>query len=329
MAHKVSLLVYPDFELLDTTGPSSVFGAANMMLLKAGLAEFYSVEMLSTSGGPVRSSSGVSLHTEALADTPTEGVDTLLVAGALADPMLAILEDPLLRSWVPRCAGAAGRFGSICSGAFILAGLGLVDGKRVATHWDACAPLAAHFPAVTVDPESIFVEDGKVWTSAGVTAGIDMALALVARDLDASIAARVAQWLVLYARRPGYQSQFSPILRAQAKADNPFVELIDWLHANLHRQLDVPSLAERAGLSERTFHRKFQAVTGEPPAHFIESLRLDAARLLLTRGLSLKEVAARVGLSPSSRLGAAFERRFGVSPRLFREMHAVEGRPCA
>ena len=326
MAHRVALLVYPAFELLDASGPASVFGAANLMLRKSGMPAFYTVESISPRGGPVVSSSGVAIQTRALPKMASIKVNTLLIAGAAeAAPLQAALAEPALQRWVPRCARTAERFGSICAGAFILAGLGLVDGKRVATHWDACSPLAERYPSLTVDPESIYVEDGKVWTSAGVTAGIDMALAMVVRDLDASIAARVAQWLVLYARRPGYQSQSSPILRAQAKADSPFAELIDWLHVNLHRPLDVPSLAAQAGLSKRSFHRKFLAVTGESPARFIETVRLDTARMLLSRGLSLKEIGARVGLSSGTRLTAAFERRFGVTPRLFRE-NALHGR---
>jgi transcriptional regulator GlxA family with amidase domain len=199
---------------------------------------------------------------------------------------------------------------------------GLLDGRRVATHWDSCKPLAKTFPKVSVDPEALYVVDGKLWTSAGVTTGIDMALAMITRDLDASVAGEVAKRLVLYARRPGYQSQFSPVLKAQVKGDSPFVDLIGWMQSNLDAPLDVPSLAARAGLSERTFHRKFVAATGETPARFVEIARLDAARMLLSRGLSLKSVAAQVGLFPPARLAEAFERRFGVAPRLFRDMHA-------
>ncbi len=323
MTNRVALLVYPDFELLDATGPASVFGAANIMLGRSGCAEYYAVDMISPRGGSVMSSCGVTVLTRALSETRIGDVDTLLVMGALEDPIMAVLGEPALQSWLPRCAQAARRFGSICAGAYILAALGLVNGRRVATHWEASAALAEHYPVVSVDPESIYLEDGNLWTSAGVTTGIDMALAMVASDLDASTAARVAQWLVLYARRPGHQSQFSPILRAQSKADNPFAELIEWLPANLHEPLDVRSLAERAGLSQRTFYRRFQAVTGEPPARYIESLRLDAARLLLMRGVSLKVIAVKVGLFPSVRLTTAFQRRFGVTPRLFREMHAI------
>jgi transcriptional regulator GlxA family with amidase domain len=155
-----------------------------------------------------------------------------------------------------------------------------------------------------------------------VTTGIDMALAMITRDLGAAITGKVAKRLVLYARRPGYQSQFSPLLQAQVKADSPFADLIGWIHTNLDASLDVPALAARIGLTERTFHRKFVAATGETPARFVETARLDAARMLLSRGLPLKSVAARVGLFPAARLSEAFERRFGVSPRLFGAMHA-------
>jgi transcriptional regulator GlxA family with amidase domain len=321
MPHQVALLVYPGFELLDASGPASVFAQANRALSEGGERAFYAVEMISPDGGRVASSSGVALHTRALSRMPPAKVDTLLIAGAEAESLRAVIAVPAVGRWVPRCSAAAARFGSVCAGTFILAALGLLHGKRVATHWAACAPLAERYPSVTVDPDSVYVVDGKVWTSAGVTTGIDMALAMVHRDLDAHIACHVAKRLVLYARRPGYQSQFSPLLRAQVKADSPFAELISWLQDHLDRPLDVPSLAARACLSERTFYRKFLAATGESPARFIETLRLDAARMLLSQELSLKEIAARVGLSPTARLSEAFERRFGVTPRLFREMH--------
>jgi transcriptional regulator GlxA family with amidase domain len=327
MPHHVAILVYPGFELLDASGPASVFSGANRALRVAGKRPFYTVETISPRGGSVVSSSGVALQTRKLADVKPTAVDTLLIAGAEEESVKPMMDEPLLRRWVPRCAATAQRFGSICAGAFILGSLGLLDGRRAATHWDACKPLAEYFPAIQVDADSIYVTDGKIWTSAGVTTGIDMALAMVSRDLDSAIAGAVAKRLVLYARRPGHQSQFSAILHAQAMADSPFAEVIDWLQTNLSAPLDVPSLAVRAGLSERTFHRKFVAATGETPARFIETIRLDAARLLLSQGLPLKSIAARTGLAPTARLTAAFERRFGVSPRLFREMHAMQNGP--
>ena len=323
MPHTVTLLVYPGFELLDVSGPSSVFGQANLELIRTGRKSFYTVETVSTGGGLVRSSSGVEVHTRALERMRPARVGTLLITGAEKDSVVAMLNNPVLHRWVPRCARAAERFGSVCSGTFILAAVGLLDGRRVTSHWDACEPLAQAFPSLTVDPDSLYVVDGNVWTSAGVATGIDMALALVSTDLGAAIASAVAQRLVLYVRRPGYQSQFSPLLRAQVSADSPFKELIDWLHTNLARPLDVPRLAERAGLSERSFHRHFVATTGQTPARFIETLRLDAARMLLAQGLSLKAIAAQVGLAPTTRLSEAFRRRFGMTPQLFREVHGA------
>ncbi|MFE0018584.1 GlxA family transcriptional regulator [Mesorhizobium sp. NPDC059054] len=319
--HRITFLVYPGFELLDTSGPVSVFNSANRALGLRDKPPFYAIDLVSAAGGQVTSSSGIAVHTQTLEERAHDAVDTFLIAGAESEHLLPVLADPALSAWVPEMAGKAQRFGSVCSGVIVLAKLGLVDGRRVATHWDACAPLAAGFPSVTVDPESLYVTDGQLWTSAGVTTGIDMALAMVAHDLSADIAGEVAQRLVLYARRPGYQSQFSPLLRAQVNADSPFAELIAWILANLDSPLDIPALADRTGFSERTFHRKFVAATGETPARFIETARLDAARLLICRGLSLKSVAAEVGLMPATRFSKAFERRFGVSPRLFREMH--------
>lgn len=323
MLHKVTLVVYPGFEVLDASGPASVFADANRALGEAGKPPFYAVEMISPEGGLVASSSGVALQTRALSRVPPAKVDTLLIVGADAQSLRAVIAELAVRRWVPRCARAAARFGSVCSGTFVLAALGLLDGKRVATHWGACAQLAEMFPSLIVDPETLYVVDGKVWTSAGVTTGIDMALAMVSRDVGAAIASSVAKRLVLYAHRPGYQSQFSPLLRAQVKADSPFAELVDWLRANLDLPLDVPNLAARASLSERSFYRKFLVATGESPARFIETVRLDAARMLLSQQLSLKAIAARVGLSPTPRLTKAFERRFGVTPGLFRA-HSAE-----
>jgi transcriptional regulator GlxA family with amidase domain len=248
--------------------------------------------------------------------------DTLLVAGG-SRGLKAVMAREDVRRWLRRVAPRTRRFGSVCTGAFVLAAAGLLDGRRVATHWASCQRLADKFPALTVDADALYVVDGKVWTSAGVTTGIDMALALVEADLGAATANLIARHFVLYARRPGYQSQFSPLLQAQSEADVPFARLIDWMQAHLDEPFDVPTLAARAGLSERSFYRKFVEATGKTPAHFVEGLRLDAARTLLARGLPLKTIAGRVGLRSSARLGQAFERRFGMAPSLFREMHAA------
>ena len=310
--HRLFLLAYEGCQLLDVSGPASVFGAAN----EASGCKVYDLRIVSPDGGPILSNCGVALQTRRIGGKP----DTLLVAGGSRGLKAAMARNDL-RRWLCRVTPETKRFGSVCTGAFVLAAAGLLDGKRVATHWASCDRLARRFPALTVDAESLYVVDGKVWTSAGVTTGIDMALALVEADLGAAMANLIARHFVLYARRPGYQSQFSPLLQAQTAAEAPFAALIEWMQQNLDQPLDVPALAERAGLSERSFYRKFTEATGKTPAHFVESLRLEAARTLLTRDLPLKTIAGKVGLSSSARLGQAFERRFGMAPSLFREMH--------
>jgi transcriptional regulator GlxA family with amidase domain len=311
----VAILVYPGFELMDASGPVSVFSTANFILDQQEKDPAYEISIVSGAGGTVRSSSGVSVDTRPLSKMPPRTLHTFLVAGAEADPLREVLKDPIVRERAPRWALKSSRYGSICSGTFLLAELGLIDGHRVASHWAACRLLAAGYPKVRVD------EDGNIWTSAGVTTGIDMALAMVANDTCMAVANDVAKRLVLYVRRPGNQSQFSPLLRAQRTAEHPFGDLMDWVHLNLDQKLDVPTLAARTGLSERSFFRKFTEAMDETPARLIKSIRLDAARVLLSQGLAIKLTASSVGLS-SSRFAKAFERRFGVSPRLYQEMHA-------
>jgi transcriptional regulator GlxA family with amidase domain len=309
--HRLTLLAYDGCQLLDVTGPAAVFGAANDVMGR----KVYDLQIVSPDGGAVAANCGVVLMSRRIGGQ----ADTLLVAGGSRNQQAVIARDDV-RRWLHRAAPRARRYGSICTGAFVLAAAGLLDGKRVATHWASCARLAREYPALAVDPDQLY---GKVWTSAGVTTGIDMALALVEADLGAATANLIARHFVLYARRPGYQSQFSPLLQAQGAADAPFAALIDWMQAHLDRPLDVPRLAQRAGLSERSFYRKFTDATGKTPAHFVETLRLDAARALLGNGMPLKTIAGKVGLRSSARLGQAFERRFGMAPSLFREMHGA------
>jgi transcriptional regulator GlxA family with amidase domain len=310
---RIRILAYEGCQILDVTGPAAVFGAAN----EDRTRPFYDVGIVSPDGGAVATNCGVALQSARIGGQP----DILLVAGGSAG-LRTVMAREDVRRWLRKAAPGTKRFGSVCTGAFVLAAAGLLDGKRVATHWASCARLADRFPALSVDAESLYVVDGKVWTSAGVTTGIDMALAIVEVDLGAETANLIARHFVLYQRRPGYQSQFSPMLQAQATADAPFASLIDWMQDHLERDLDVPTLARHAGYSERTFYRKFTESTGKTPAHFVEDLRLDAARTLLGKGLSLKTIAGQVGLKSSGRLGQAFERRFGMAPSLFREMHA-------
>jgi len=313
----VALLAFDGVQILDVTGPAAVFGAAND---DAGRPA-YRVHVLSAQGGAITSNCGLALLSEPLASVRPGTIDTLLVAGGSKAGLQALAQDAAARAWMLRASAKARRYGSVCTGAFVLAAFGLIQGKRVATHWEATAILERRHPDLRVDANALYVEDGRVWTSAGVTTGIDMCLALVARDLGDAAANAIAKRLVLYARRPGYQTQFSPVLAAQSRADSPFAQLVDWIRAHLAGPLDVDRLAERAGMSPRNFHRRFTEAMGETPARFVETLRLDHARQLLRTGLSLKEIATQAGYATPGQLSKAFGRRFGLSPGLFREVH--------
>lgn len=323
----VAILTFPACQVLDVTGPAMVFAAGNDSVGHA----HYKIHILSAKGGVVHTSSAVEILTKPLRALPPHSVDTLLIAGGHAAGLKQLVADEAVRTWVVKAAETARRYGSICTGSFALAQFGLLSGQRVATHWSACSDLAEICPNIAVDPNALFVNEGRLWTSAGVTTGIDMSLEMVASDLGNAVANTIAKRLVLYARRPGYQSQFSPVLTAQSHANAPFAALIDWMRDNLSEPLDVPRLADRVAMSERTFLRKFTQSTGKTPANFVETLRLDQARNLLAAGLSLKEIAARTGYSSGAQLSKAFDRRFGMTPMLFRELHCrgpVGQAPC-
>jgi transcriptional regulator GlxA family with amidase domain len=314
----IALLAFDGMQVLDITGPAAVFGAAN----DAPGGPHYRLHIVSPRGGAIASNCGVTLVTESICDVDSQIMDTVLVAGGSKKGLQALAQDEAARAWMVQAAARARRYGSVCSGTFVLAHFGIIQGKRVATHWEGTALLGKHYPDLQVDANALYVEDGRVWTSAGVTTGIDMCLALVARDLGEPVANEIAQRLVLYARRPGYQSQFSPMLAAQARADTAFSGLIEWIREHLAESLDVERLAERAGMSPRSFHRRFLDATGETPGRFIETLRLDHARQLLQTRASLKEIAARTGYATQGQFSKAYTRRFGLGPGLFRELHA-------
>jgi transcriptional regulator GlxA family with amidase domain len=317
MNHRlIVLFAFDCVQLLDLAGPASVFGIANAL----GGSTAYKVLVASPDGGVVQSSCGVSLQTTAVSKLNPRNVHTLLVGGGSADAMQQVAIHAITRKWLPKCARAAKRFGSICSGTLLLAQLGVLRKVRVTTHWASCEALAK-WPDVSVEANSLFVVDGKLWTSAGVSTGIDMALAMIERDIGRTMADRIAKFMVLYSRRPGFQSQFSELLNAQAGSNGGLDDLMQWIQHRLARRLDVPTLAARMGLSERTFYRRFVKATGRTPASFVESLRLDAARTLLSTDLPLKVIAARTGLGSPHRLTAAFGRKFGVTPSTFRRIH--------
>ncbi|MEM9192366.1 MAG: helix-turn-helix domain-containing protein [Myxococcota bacterium] len=316
---RVFFALFPDFELLDLSGPASVFSTATR------LGGRYETIPITPTGGSVPSAYGFAVESRASRTFTFRRRDLLLVVGGERRP-LAAAGQPAYLEWLRQVAKKCGRFGSVCSGAYLLAGAGLVNGRTISTHWDACSYLHDQFPDVTVDPESIYTKDGAVWTSAGVTTGIDMALAIVEEDHGAGLSADVAKRLVVFARRQGNQRQFSSFLEAQTRAASREVQAaVDWMVSRPSEDTSVSDLAKVAGMAERTFYRSFKSAMGVSPAKFLERLRLDLAKDLLEAGVVTKEVADRVGFRSYSGFRAAFLRTFGLSPSAHQRLHARTG----
>jgi transcriptional regulator GlxA family with amidase domain len=311
----VEIVAFAQVQLLDVTGPLQVFASANQFVAAAGMPPPYR-PLLVAAASPVVSSSGLALLAAPLprASAP---VDTLLVAGGDRAAGQAMRDAALLR-WLGAHAPRARRYGSVCSGAFVLGAAGLLDGKRVATHWQVCDQLARSFPRARVEPDPIFVRDGALWTSAGVTSGIDMALAMVEDDLGHAVAIAVARDLVVFLKRPGSQAQFSATLATQHHGGG-FERLHAWMADHLASDLSVAALAERAGMSERSFVRHFRASTGQTPAGSVQRLRLEAARqLLATTALPIKRVAQRCGFGSEETMRRALLRHTDTTPAAYR-----------
>lgn len=314
----ILFVAYPGFELLDLSGPLAVFGAANQL----AAVPPYDLAVASMHGGPVTDGLGLALQTNPC-PAAIGAETTVIVLGALDGELRRAMGDARLIEWLARVAPCAERVCSVCTGAFVLAAAGVLDGRRATTHWMGCGHLGRAFPSVRVEPDALYVQDGRVWTSAGVAAGIDMALAMVRADTDAALMARVARRLVVYAHRPGGQSQFSEALSAQAAAGGAFGPLVEWIERHLAEDLSVRRLAERAGMSERSFHRKFLAVTGGTPSRFVDELRMARARGLLGAGMAIKDAARRTGFASESGFRAAFRERYGVPPATHRSLHGA------
>ena len=311
----IDVLAYPAVQLLDVTGPVQVFASANDLIAAAGGARPYAFRVVAPGGEGVTASAGVALAARPLTKKD-EPLDTLLVAGG--EGVEAAIENPVLVEWVRQRAGQARRVASVCTGAFILAAAGLLDGRRAATHWKYCAKLAQRFPAVRVESDPIFVCDGAVWTSAGVTAGIDLALALVEEDLGRAMALAVARYLVVFLKRPGNQAQFSAALALQA-ADDKFGALNSWINDHLTGDLSLSVLADQAGMSERSFSRHYAEATGQTPARAIERLRVEAARRLLSESrLPVKRIAQRCGFGSEETMRRSFHRLIAITPQDYR-----------
>jgi transcriptional regulator GlxA family with amidase domain len=311
---RIEILAFPDVLLLDVAGPLQVFASANELTRAAG--EPCPYELAVVAERPlVTASGGLGLATQKLSKSGVP-LDTLIVAGGFG--VGPACENAALIRWVTTRAAVARRAASVCTGAFLLATAGLLDGRRAVTHWRRCAEFARRFPAVRLDPDPIFVRDGNIWTSAGITAGIDLALALVEEDLGQQVALAVARHLVVFLKRPGGQAQFSAALALQC-CDVRFERLHAWIADNLRRDLSVASLAEAASMSERSFVRHYRQATGMTPARAVERIRVEAARQVLEQGLPVKRVAARCGFGSEETMRRSFLRVLSATPQAYRE----------
>lgn len=313
---RIVFVAYPGVLTLDLAGPAEVFCNAQRLF-----AVPYQVVLGSMSGGRCESTA-FALDSVRLPTLRISARDTLVVAGAPDAALQAALADRALLSWLSRAAARAERIVSVCSGAFLLAALGLLDGRFVTTHWSSTAELQRYRPAARVKPNELYVESDRIWSSAGVTAGIDLALALVARDCGSHIAGQVASNLVLYAHRPGGQAQFSPVLVTQNAERSAGAELLVWARQHL-RELSPERFAHQAGMSLRSFHRQCRSWYGASPALLIRRLRAERARELVTATRRpLKWVAAHCGFASPHAFAATFAAEFGVLPSQMRQYHS-------
>jgi transcriptional regulator GlxA family with amidase domain len=319
-----AIVLYDDVQLLDVAGPADVFLQANR---RAG-GGAYELSFVAAQAS-VRGAGGLTLTATPIASMAGR-IHTLIVPGGPVEPVSDALADRQLLTWIGRVAATATRVVSICSGAFLLGSLGLLDGRRATTHWVALDRFAARFPNVRVEREALFVEDGRFWTSAGVASGIDLALAMVGRDLGPDIALQVARDLVLHLVRPGGQSQFSAPLSLQRRAGPDLAQLIPWLTERLDKDITVGAMADAMGMSERTFHRRCLSAFKLAPAKLLSELRLDRARILLCDvGSAVQDVASQCGFQDTAAFSTAFLRRFGASPAAFRRAFAAQGKASA
>jgi transcriptional regulator GlxA family with amidase domain len=317
-SRQIAILAFPGVQSLDITGPLEVFAGAQTLIEAAGDAlSGYDVLILSRDGAPLRTSSGLTIVPHgSFADTPSR-LDTLIVAGGYGSREASA--DQATIEWVAHTSSCARRTASVCTGAFVLARAGLLNGRRATTHWAAAEELARLHPAVRVDPKPIFLRDGDMWTSAGVTAGMDLALALVEEDVDRDTALTIARHLVLFLRRPGNQSQFSATLAAQEPSKESLRDIRRHIVENLSSDLSVEALAQHTHMSPRHFARSFRAQTGVTPARYVEGVRLEAARRALEDSAQpVAAIASACGFGTSETLRRSFLRTLGVGPTEYR-----------
>ncbi len=319
-ARRVVVIVFDGVQSLDVTGPVEVFSAANRFVARMTASADnrpYEIRLAASDARPVRTSSGLSLGVDSRLSSIRGPIDTLVIAGGEGAEVAAA--DRAVVSAVDRLAQRSRRITSVCTGAFLLAATGRLDGHRATTHWNSCARLTATHPAVTVDPDPIFVRDGELFTSAGVTAGIDLCLALVEEDHGRRLALQVARQLVVFLKRPGGQSQFSAHLRADVAERDAIADVQRYALGQLHADLRVEQLAERAAMSPRHFARTFSSEVGVTPARFVERARVEAARRLLEESAAgVDEIARRCGFGTAETLRRSFLRALHVSPSDYR-----------
>jgi transcriptional regulator GlxA family with amidase domain len=317
-SRKIAILVYPGVQSLDVTGPQEVFVGAHSLLHATDSSDHgYEVRVISRDGVPLRCSSGLEIVPDGdFSHAPTR-LDTLIVAGGYGSREASF--DRATLDWIAQASVRARRTASVCTGAFLLAAAGLLNGRRATTHWGAASELARLYPSVHVDPEPIFLRDGPVWTSAGVTAGMDLALALVEEDLSRDLALTIARHLVLFLRRPGNQSQFSATLASQEPLREPLREARRHILENISGDLSVETLAQLAHMSPRHFARSFRAETGVTPARYVESVRVEAARRALEdTPAPVASIASACGFGTPETMRRSFLRALGVAPAEYR-----------
>jgi transcriptional regulator GlxA family with amidase domain len=314
----VAIIGFDGVQALDMIGPMEVFGKANEHLHAEDSG--YEIILASPVGGHIHSSAGLLIANTVAVENLPAVLDTIVIAGGTeAGLRKAVLETQLL-PWLQKRRASTNRIASVCTGAFVLAAAGLLDGKRATTHWASCALLQEMWPVIEVDADAIFTTDHPIYTSAGVSTGIDLCLALIEADVGSAIALAVARDLVLFMRRPGNQAQFSPMLKAQTYATSVFSKLIAGIAADPCSDLSVSALAERAGMCERTFVRRFHNETGTSPAQFVKRVRLDNAKALLeTTELSLARIADRSGFNSMDSLHRLFIKHLGITPAAYRQ----------
>ena len=322
-AIRVVIVAYDGVSLLDLSGPLEALRVASTHPNHVGASRIYACSVHSVHGGSIMTADNVPIVTEPVSALDGQAIDTLIVPGAcnLDD----VRRDRELIDWIDRRAPDCRRICSVCIGAFLLAEANLLNGRRVVTHWQHCERLAASYPNIRVEPDAIYVRDGAIWSSAGVTTGIDLTLALIEQDCGRSVAMHVARVLVVYLRRMGGQSQYSALLAAQTEtASDAFAELERWIAENLTADLRVERLAERAGMSPRNFARRYRGSRKRSPARAVESIRVDAARRALEETDDrIEDIARRCGFNSEEQLRAAFARHVGIAPRTYRDRFAV------